>query len=1181
MHREGKGILDLLIALDPAGTDAQFRPRLTVAANAVERRSERVVSFPADAINAFEQDLLRNVTNDASWMDKARTLGTRLFEALVPDDLRPAYEAAYRQARKAHTGLQIRIQASEQSHNVPLELLYDPLHDLFLAANNFTVLVRSAPGDVFDVVRAEHPLQLLVVVAAPKGYAPVAVESELKKLREGLASLDEAGVWKIDVLRGPNTIGQLQSLRNMGRIHVMHFIGHGVVDPASGNGALVFEDARGEPNLAEPRRLLQVLAGYSNLRLVVLNACHGGRESEGRPYSSVAHHLLRPGIPAVIAMQRRVSDRSAVLFAEYLYRALANCRSVGEAVNSARTSLMLAGLPETEIDWFNAQVFLRNVDGYLFRAPSGVPPWEEVAQEMLKRGDLDGVLNIYLKVADWDHEADWFLHSLAELGRRIVQLDRWDALAQLVALCEKHRVSLPELERWKCICKIRGEWTTRFDSIQERLKRGDAVDAARSATECDALIETLSRDRRLAQQQLYAGDVELYQKCWASDLSRLRDLREGFRGTLISPVILEVVEVIDRLLAWGGVPVIMPSAEGALREHPYRVAAVHGIHANTPHDVLVQKQANLPANAEPALRAALAELASIEQRLLADFYVQPLSSPARMRQARQSILDQASRFQSNPPERFFADELQDDWPLVQRVRDPAFQARPPIDDALRASTDRARTLRLLHQRVLSTIQSQDVDIGAWGALLGYETIDDSYWHAWCREREAAYGVKLPPGAGERLIKHFTATIRSRLTPPNPPAAKKGDAPGYRDMVLDNDSPEPPTPSSSTTHEPMEPRWLEFLAEMQSARLIHRLHRQGHGRDLALPGGARLLAELGLQENLVALYRQVDHAARSADSALEEAPFELRAAFSSLGSLIVLLQRSVDPSSVRGFAQLACPLCASQHRNHDGAWAFVSHLPPPLTVNVCTPYCPRYAESHPIHARLDTQQAQYADDVRRLALRLVLATLWPMVRRTPMPFEQVQERLRTISVLRGPWREVDQQLEAVQETMMSPLAWPEQFANATILNAHLDVLRLLQQMRPDPKVDRAIARGLLDLAQRWYNLLEPDLCRAHLGEALTRDPHLDDAREMLCEKILDRAEYLEQVCQPEEALANLHQFWKVHEQAPTPTVKLAALLSRARDLQSKLEDRRGTPLSEAERLLEEILRDASKDSNGKR
>src|SRR5688572_27097784 len=141
MHREGKSILDLLIALDPAGTGAQFRPRLVVAGTAAERRSERVVSFPVDAIAAFEQDLLRttSIAAEMSWMDKARTLGVRLFDTLVPDDLRATYEAAYRQARRAHSGLQIRIQASEPSLNIPLELLYDPLHDLFLAANNFTV----------------------------------------------------------------------------------------------------------------------------------------------------------------------------------------------------------------------------------------------------------------------------------------------------------------------------------------------------------------------------------------------------------------------------------------------------------------------------------------------------------------------------------------------------------------------------------------------------------------------------------------------------------------------------------------------------------------------------------------------------------------------------------------------------------------------------------------------------------------------------------------------------------------------------------------------------------------------------------------------------------------------------------------------------------------------------------
>ena len=51
-------------------------------------------------------------------------------------------------------------------------------------------------------------------------------------------------------------------------------------------------------------------------RLVILQACNTGKESNLNSFSSVASHLMLQGIPLVIAMQYEVSNNTANIFIE-------------------------------------------------------------------------------------------------------------------------------------------------------------------------------------------------------------------------------------------------------------------------------------------------------------------------------------------------------------------------------------------------------------------------------------------------------------------------------------------------------------------------------------------------------------------------------------------------------------------------------------------------------------------------------------------------------------------------------------------------------------------------------------------------------------------------------------------------------------------------------------------------
>ena len=62
-------------------------------------------------------------------------------------------------------------------------------------------------------------------------------------------------------------------------VHILHFIGHGDYDDRNQDGMLLFEDRNGRAHPVNGEQLGAVLQNFDSLRLVVLNACEGARDS--------------------------------------------------------------------------------------------------------------------------------------------------------------------------------------------------------------------------------------------------------------------------------------------------------------------------------------------------------------------------------------------------------------------------------------------------------------------------------------------------------------------------------------------------------------------------------------------------------------------------------------------------------------------------------------------------------------------------------------------------------------------------------------------------------------------------------------------------------------------------------------------------------------------------------------
>ena len=153
---------------------------------------------------------------------------------------------------------------------------------------------------------------------------------------------------------------------------VIHFATHALVDDrVLGGTALALAPGGSGSALVTPGEL-----GALRLRadLVVLSACRtaGGVVVDGEGMQGLTSPLLEAGARSVIATSWRVGDRSTVRLVDDLYSALADGRSVADALQTAKAAAMREGLPPKV--WAAFQVVGDPGVTVPLRRP--LPPWE-------------------------------------------------------------------------------------------------------------------------------------------------------------------------------------------------------------------------------------------------------------------------------------------------------------------------------------------------------------------------------------------------------------------------------------------------------------------------------------------------------------------------------------------------------------------------------------------------------------------------------------------------------------------------------------------------------------------------------------------------------------------------------------------------------------------------------------
>jgi CHAT domain-containing protein len=147
------------------------------------------------------------------------------------------------------------------------------------------------------------------------------------------------------------------------KYHIFHFIGHGAFSDFKEDGLLLLEDEQGAGVPVSGHYLGTLLHDEKSLRLALLNACEGARTSTSDPYAGTAQQLVRQGIPAVIAMQFEVSERTAATLSREFYRSLADNYPVDAALAEARKAIYMQG---QDIEWGIPVLYMRSPNSQLF-----------------------------------------------------------------------------------------------------------------------------------------------------------------------------------------------------------------------------------------------------------------------------------------------------------------------------------------------------------------------------------------------------------------------------------------------------------------------------------------------------------------------------------------------------------------------------------------------------------------------------------------------------------------------------------------------------------------------------------------------------------------------------------------------------------------------------------------------
>jgi CHAT domain len=298
----------------------------------------------------------------------AFAFGRALYKAIFQGQVAELFAANREHARHLGKGLRVNLVTPDAALAlIPWELLC-PRHGDHLCLSEDTPLVRYVlVGKPRAPMQVEPPLQILGILSAGGG-APLDLGLERARISEELDPLLQRGLAEVTWLEDPTSQDLLEALDSRAW-HIVHFAGHGTFDKRSSQGVLSIASEGGGQGHLRATDLRVLLRDRHSIKMVFLNSCDGAMGDARELFSSTAALVADAGVPAVLAMQFPISDRSATKFARQVYRQIAAGDSLEEAVTEARKGIFVGG----SLEWATPVLFMRSTEGPFLRVEYARP----------------------------------------------------------------------------------------------------------------------------------------------------------------------------------------------------------------------------------------------------------------------------------------------------------------------------------------------------------------------------------------------------------------------------------------------------------------------------------------------------------------------------------------------------------------------------------------------------------------------------------------------------------------------------------------------------------------------------------------------------------------------------------------------------------------------------------------
>jgi tetratricopeptide (TPR) repeat protein len=288
--------------------------------------------------------------------------GQQLYDTVFTGPVAELWQTRQAAARSRRQPLRLVLRPDPATARPLLNLPWEYLHDGndFLALGWRTPMSRLPWGvPAVPMPRLTEALRLLVVICAPHDLGQNQVldyAGEEDVILGATAGARRHGRVEIEFAPDGTPETLTRCLRELDP-HALHIVAHGGFDRNRDRGELTMEDGNGRSRQVPAPELAGLIERRArSLRFVFLASCHSALAPRTEGNVDLARVQLEAGVPAVVAMQHAVLDRSAMQLGGVLYQGITDGEPLDAAMNEARAEL--ARSSPNQVDFATPALFL-------------------------------------------------------------------------------------------------------------------------------------------------------------------------------------------------------------------------------------------------------------------------------------------------------------------------------------------------------------------------------------------------------------------------------------------------------------------------------------------------------------------------------------------------------------------------------------------------------------------------------------------------------------------------------------------------------------------------------------------------------------------------------------------------------------------------------------------------------